>query len=63
MSDEQCVTRRASLKTLGAMGAVMALGGVAAAQKPEPPTPAGAQDKPAPNVVQIAVDRFTKGHA
>ncbi len=61
MSEEHRVTRRAGLKGLGAMGAVMALGGVAAAQ--EQAKPAAAPDKPASNVVDVAVERFTKGHA
>jgi hypothetical protein len=63
MSEEHCVSRRASLKRLGAMGAAVALGGVAAAQAPAESKPAGNQDKPPVNPVDLAADRFTKGHA
>ncbi len=64
MNDEHCVSRRASLKGLGAMGAAMVLGGAAptaqqAAAKPVP----GAQDKQAPNLADVAVTRFNKGHS
>ncbi len=63
MSEEHRVSRRASLKGLGAMGAVVALGGVAAAQSAAQPKPAGSQDKAMPNVADVAAERFTKGHA
>ncbi len=63
MSDEHAVSRRASLKSLGAIGAVAVLGGVAAAQSPAESKPAGGPDKPASNAIDVAVDRFTKGHA
>lgn len=64
MSDEHAVSRRASLKSLGAMGAVMVFGGAAAAQAPGQPKPARSdQGKPAVNVVDLAVDRMTKGHS
>ncbi len=63
MNDEHAVSRRASLKILGATGAAMALGGVAAAQSPVDGTAPAGQDKPATNAVDLAVDRFSKGHA
>ncbi len=64
MHDEHRVSRRASLKGLGAMGAAMVLGGPASAQVPSDAKPAKAtQDKPAINVVDLAADRFAKGHA
>ena len=62
MSDERSVSRRATLKGLGAMGAVAVLGGPVAAQAPATQKPAG-QDKPAGNVVDVAVSRMTKGHS
>ncbi len=63
MNDDHGVSRRASLKVLGATGAAMALGGVAAAQSPVDAKASAGQDKPATNVVDLAVDRFSKGHA
>lgn len=63
MSDEHRVSRRASLKGLGAMGAAMALGGVAAAQAPAGAKPSGSEEKPVLNVIDVAADRFAKGHA
>ena len=64
MSDEHCVSRRASLKSLGAMGAVMALGGPAAASPQADPKPVkGDQAKPPVNVVDVATGRFAKGHS
>ncbi len=62
MSDEHSVSRRATLKGLGAMGAVIALGGGAAAQAPGEPKPAG-KDKQAATVVDVATARFAKGHS
>ncbi len=61
MSDEHSVSRRASLKGLGAIGAAVALGGIAAAQGPS--NPAGVPEKPASNPIDVSVERFTKGHA
>ena len=64
MSEERCVSRRASLKSLGAMGAVMVVGGAAAASPQAEPKPAGSeQDKKPLNVVDLAVERMAKGHS
>ncbi len=65
MSEEQSgVSRRASLKCLGAAGAVLVLGGTAAAARQGDPKPAaGSQDKQAVNVVDVATGRFAKGHS
>ncbi len=65
MSHEHSVSRRASLKSLGAVGAVVVLGGPAAAapQGGEPRSAAASQSKPTVNVVDVAIDRFTKGHS
>ncbi len=64
MSEEHCVSRRASLKSLGAIGAAIVLGGPAAGQAPGEPKPAGSdQGKQAVNVVDVAADRFAKGHS
>jgi hypothetical protein len=64
MSEEHCVSRRASLKSLGAVGAALVLGGAGAAARQGDPKPAaGNQDKPTVNVVDLAASRFTKGHS
>ncbi len=76
MSDEHCVSRRASLKSLGAVGAAIVLGGGAAASqqvgtKPQAetkpqvePKPAKSDpEKPAGSVVDVAATRMTKGHS
>jgi hypothetical protein len=64
MSDEHRVSRRASLKGLGVLGVAVALGASSAAQSPaEPRRAAGDQDKPGANPVDLAVDRFSKGHS
>ncbi len=64
MSEEHSVSRRASLKSLGAVGAVLVLGGpAAAARQAEPKPAAGNQDKQPINVVEVAAGRFTKGHS
>lgn len=64
MSEEYAVSRRASLKSLGAVGAVLVLGGPAAAARQADPKPAGsAQDKQPANVVDVAAGRFMKGHS
>ncbi len=64
MSQEHSVSRRASLKSLGAVGAVLALGGPAAAARQATPKPAGGtQDKQTVNVVDVATGRFMKGHS
>ncbi len=65
MSERQPVSRRASLKSMGAMGAVLVLGGrPAAAQSPGEPKPAQAvADKPPADVADVAVGRMAKGHS
>jgi hypothetical protein len=63
MSEEHAVSRRDSLKSLGVMGAAVALGPGAF------PSPAGTmqggsdQAKTTINVVDLAVARFGKGHS
>ncbi len=58
------VSRRATLKSLGAAGAVLVLGGTAAAARQGAPKPAAtSQDKPAANPVDVALARFAKGHS
>lgn len=64
MSEKHTVSRRASLKGLGAIGAAIALGGTAAAQAPTEPKPArSTPGKPAVNIVDLAAERFAKGHS
>ena len=64
MRDEHSVSRRASLRGLGAMGAVIVLGGASAAQTPAQPKPTKSdQEKPVANPVDLATDRFAKGHS
>ncbi len=64
MRDEHSVSRRATLKSLGAMGAVIVLGGASAAQSPAPPKETKSdQSKPAGSPVDVATDRFSKGHS
>ena len=64
MSEKHSVSRRASLKSLGAMGTVLVLGGAGAAARQAEPTSAGrVQNKQAGNVVDVAAGRFTKGHS
>ncbi len=53
MEDQRGVSRRATLKGLGAMGAAVVLAGRSA----------GAQEKPGGNVVDVAAERFSKGHS
>jgi C_GCAxxG_C_C family probable redox protein len=64
MSKESRVSRRSSLKGLGALGATTLLGGVAAetaaAESEAPKKEAG---KPAAGPVELAVARFGKGHS
>ncbi len=64
MRQEHSISRRASLKSLGAVGAAVVLGGpaVAAAQS-ELKSAGSAQEKGPVNVVDVATDRFTKGHS
>ncbi len=69
MIDEHSVSRRASLKQLGVMGAAMVLGGAASVQTPVDQKPA--DQKPAPteqtklssNVVDVAVGRMANGYS
>ncbi len=64
MSEEHSVSRRASLKSLGVMGAAAILGPAVAAQTPADPKPVQSdQPKQPANVVDVAADRFTKGHS
>ena len=64
MGEEHSVSRRASLKSLGAMGTVMVLGGGAAlARQAEPGLAGSLQGKKTVNVVDLAVARFGKGHS
>ncbi len=72
MSEEHTVSRRASLKSLGVMGAAAVLGPAVAAQTPvepkpvqsdQPKQPANDQAKQPINVVDVAADRFVKGHS
>ncbi len=70
MSNEDRVSRRASLKRLGAVGAAVVLGGSAASLRAETELPGG----PAPDgaaghqegnvdVAGLAADRMAKGHS
>jgi hypothetical protein len=65
MNEEGSVSRRATLKNLGAMGAAAVLGGSSAAVplQAEAGTGASGQGKGAGNVVDVAVARFAKGHS
>lgn len=64
MSRDLCLSRRASLKSLGTMGAAVLLGAPAAAQRPADPKPAAAdKDKQPVNVVEVAAGRMAKGHS
>ncbi len=64
MKSEHAVSRRATLKGLGAVGAAIALGGPVAAQAPAGAKPAGGgQDKQATSPVDVAAERFAKGHS
>ncbi len=65
MSEEHSgLSRRTTLKSLGAAGAVLVLGGaVPAAQQADPKPAVGAQDKQPVDVVDLASSRFMKGHS
>lgn len=64
MSDRHVVSRRASLKSLGTVGAALVLGGpAAAARQGEPKAAASTQDKQPTSVVDVATGRFVKGHS
>ena len=59
------VSRRASLKSLGVVGAAMVFGGAAeaSAPPPEPKTTESDQAKRAVNAIDLAVARLGKGHS
>lgn len=64
MSREHSVSRRESLKSLGAAGAVLVLGGpAAAARQAEQKTTVSAQNTQPVNVADVATGRFLKGHS
>jgi hypothetical protein len=63
MSEEHSVSRRASLKSLGAMGAAIVLGGGVAATPRQAEPKASDQGKSVVNVADLAVARFGKGHS
>jgi C_GCAxxG_C_C family probable redox protein len=63
MSEEHGVSRRATLKGLGAMSAAMVFGGAAFPLHAEPTPAGGDQNKDGVNVVELAVDRMAKGHS
>lgn len=58
MSDEHAVSRRASLRTLGAAGAAVVFGGTVSAQNE-----AAGKDAHAANVVDVAASRMLNGHS
>ncbi len=58
---QETVSRRGSLKTLGAAGAALVLGGPAAAASQA--QPAGGPDRQPTNVVDVATGRFAKGYS
>ncbi len=62
MNEEQSVSRRATLKGLGVVGAAMVIGGAAPAAAARLLSPGeDGQDKQATNPVDVAADRFQKG--
>jgi len=64
MNNEHSASRRAALRSLGAMGAVIALGGTAAGQSAAETKPTKSDAvKQAANPVDVAVERFAKGHS
>ena len=64
MSDEHSVSRRASLKSLGAMGAAIVFCGAGATPRAAEPNAAEMnQDKQPVNAVDLAAGRFAKGHS
>ncbi len=62
MSEEHGVSRRASLKTLGALGAAVAFCGADRSAAASPRPVSGGQDKLAADPVGVASARFMKGH-
>ncbi len=63
MSQEHSVSRRASLRSLGVAGAALVLGGPAASGRAEHRSAANDQDKPPVDAVDVATNRFVKGHS
>ncbi len=65
MSEEHPISRRASLKSLGAIGAAMVLGAAPAdsAQSGAKPATKGDNDKQAVSAVEVAVARMSKGYS
>jgi len=65
MSKEHSVSRRASLKRLGAVGAAMVFGRAAEASTPsaEPKPAKSDQRKQAVSTLDLAISRFGKGHS
>ncbi len=65
MSKEHSMSRRASLKSLGAMGAAMVFGAarIGSAQSEVKPATKGDKDKQAVNVADVAVERMSRGHS
>ncbi len=65
MSEEHSMSRRASLKSLGAIGAAMVLGAapVDSAQSEAKPAAKGDRDSQAVSVVDAAVERMSKGYS
>ncbi len=62
MSKEHSMSRRASLKSLGAMGAAIVLSAAPVdAQSEARPATKGDKDKQAVSVVEVAADRMSKG--
>lgn len=56
------ISRRSTLKSLGAAGATMALGGVARAQAPAEARPATSGQARA-SLPELAVERMAQGHS
>ncbi len=64
MSEQRGVSRRASLKGLGVMSTAILLSGTAADAYQAPSKPVQPEkEKPAVNVVDVAVSRMAKGHS
>jgi len=65
MSEKHSASRRASLKSLGAMGVGMVFGGAVKASAPpvEPKPAKNGESKQSVNTVDLAVARFGKGHS
>ena len=63
MSQDHSVSRRASLKTLGAAGAALVLVGPSAAPRAEATAACDTQARPSAGSVDVAIERFAKGHS